>query len=121
ARADVAQGKSRYGRGGRTAGVSFSNHSTWEGEVMRRTFALCMAGAITLALTGSAFAIAVPSTTTQLCSDKLQNEGLLYVNALQKQVRLSIQNNIKQTHFKFSKGTIFCSRRVNHPAPFPDT
>jgi hypothetical protein len=72
-----------------------------------------MAGAITLALSGSAFAIGIPTTTTQLCSDKLQNEGLLYVNSLQKQVRLSIKNNIKQVDSKCSKG-FACAGGGNH-------
>lgn len=71
---------------------------------MRKSLAIGIASAFALAYAGSAFAIAIPDSGTQLCSDKIQNGTLLYVNAVQKQIRLSIKNNIKGKDSKCSGG-----------------
>ena len=72
---------------------------------MKRKFVMVCAGAFAFAaVAGSAMAAGIPSTTTQLCSDQMQNNVLKYINAVQKQVRLSIKNNIKAHDSKCSGG-----------------
>jgi hypothetical protein len=56
------------------------------------------------------------SGDTQLCSDKLQNETLLYVNSVQKQVRLSIKNNLKAKDSKCAGAITKCAGGPTHGA-----
>lgn len=73
---------------------------------MKRTFVMVCAGAFAFAaVAGTAVAAGIPSTTTQLCSDQMQNNTLKYINAVQKQVRLSIKNNLKGKDSNCSGGS----------------
>jgi hypothetical protein len=55
-------------------------------------------------MASSALATAVPSTTLQKCSDQIQLNTLKYTGAVQKEVRLSIKNNMKGKDSKCSGG-----------------
>src|SRR5262245_19906667 len=72
---------------------------------MKRKLVFLCAGAFVLAsMAGSAMAVGIPGAADLTCADKLQNETLLYVNAVQKQIRLSIKNNTKGKDSKCSGG-----------------
>jgi hypothetical protein len=83
-------------------------------SIMERKLVLVFAGAFALAaVAGTAMAAGVPDTATKKCGDKLQNETLKYVNAVQKQIRLSIKNNLNGKDSKCSGG-LACAGGANN-------
>jgi hypothetical protein len=79
----------------------------------RIPLALC-AGAALLLLPGVTLAAAVPDKFTQRCADKLQLETLKYVNQVQKQIRLSIKNNLKGKSSKCAHKFYACAGGSNN-------
>ena len=72
---------------------------------MERKLVFVLAGAFAFAaVAGSAMAAGIPASGDQSCSDQIQNNTLKYVNAVQKQVRLSIKNNLAGKASKCSGG-----------------
>jgi hypothetical protein len=82
---------------------------------MKIRWILACAGALALAgLTGTAGAAAIPSAAAQKCQDQMQLNTLKYVNSVQKQVRLSIKNNINRKASKCSGGWICAGGTANN-------
>jgi hypothetical protein len=84
---------------------------------MKRKFVMVCAGAFAFAaVAGTAMAATIPSSTVQLCSDQMQNNTLKYINAVQKQVRLSIKNNLNGKDSKCSGGAACAGSTTNGKA-----
>lgn len=76
---------------------------------MKKSFVTLCTGAIAfVAFAGSALGFANPGTTVQKCADQMQLNVIKYVNSVQKQVRLSIKNNLNAKDSKCADKSLVC-------------